>query len=190
MHAWYFAADGRAAQYAMDGCGDLPCSLDPNVTAEGATSGLRSARCPLLESVRECHARCRLNRRRRRIRLGLNPAHVGHNVCQVEPDGALRDDASAPVAVDGDGDSDGGDEGSDGAEPASPPHVVASEAESNANLVSDMEDDRAVGQMNQVDELQRELGGGGGRGRQRRRRWRQRRRHRQSLQEARNHERQ
>ena len=31
---------------------------------------------------------CQAARRRRRIRLGLNPEHSGHNVCQVHVDGS------------------------------------------------------------------------------------------------------
>ena len=95
MHAWYFHADGASAQYAIDSCGDLPCTND---TAVGR---LAEDRCPVLDSLRECHARCRLNRRRRRIRLGLNPRLPGHNVCQLADDesvGAAAERAAGDAA--------------------------------------------------------------------------------------------
>ena len=93
----YFGAAGSRAQYAIDECGDLPCTNDTSITqavhAAGAAGGDRgeiehnvrvaSRACPTLDSVRECHQRCQSSRRKRRIRLGLNPDHAGHNVCQV-----------------------------------------------------------------------------------------------------------
>ena len=90
LRSWYFGGDGSASQYATDDCGDLPCTKD------------RSAgeACPLLESVHECHTRCRLNRRKRRIRLGLNPRSPGHNVCQVDMDvHGLPVDEEAPPST-------------------------------------------------------------------------------------------
>lgn len=133
MHAWYFGADGRAAQYAIDdGCGDLPCSRDENVTraitASSAGDELSTAwaeRCPLLDSVRQCHGRCQLKRRRRRIRRGINPDSSGHHVCQLEtaapPETGGRgaadraaDDVEAPDSGGDSGDGGGGAGGASG----------------------------------------------------------------------------
>jgi len=75
MRAWYFTANGSAVQYVLDDCGELPCS------SEAATT---KSQCPRLETVRECHARCRAARRRRRIKNGLDPSAPGRAVCEVD----------------------------------------------------------------------------------------------------------
>ena len=90
MRSWYFGGDGSSSQYATDDCGDLPCTKDKSA----------GEACPLLASVHECHTRCRLNRRKRRIRLGLNPRSPGHNVCQVDMDvHGLPVDEEAPPST-------------------------------------------------------------------------------------------
>lgn len=83
MRAWFFNADGGPLQYSADSCPDgLPC-----------TNSTSPESCLRLEDVRECRALCRLNRRKRRLRLGLDPHAGGHGVCDVreadgpEPDG-------------------------------------------------------------------------------------------------------
>ena len=76
MHAWYFAEGaGAEGEYLLDDCGELPCSV---AAAES------EQQCPRLDSVRECHALCRLKRRRRRIRIGLNPSAPGRHVCELD----------------------------------------------------------------------------------------------------------
>lgn len=103
IHHWFFVADGGSLQYAIDGCGDLPCT---NETGRAGEPGGRAARanrerCPLLDSVRECKRNCKLARRKRRIRLGLNPEYPGHNVCQLEEsaEGASASDGARSSAV-------------------------------------------------------------------------------------------
>ena len=96
MHDWFFGDEGADAaspprggggsrRYAMDACGDLPCRSN-GTGAVGRRRKPRRARddpCPILSSVRECRGPCMQARRRRRIRLGLNPEHAGHNVCSA-----------------------------------------------------------------------------------------------------------
>ena len=86
MHAWFFGdhgggdggGDGRGLlQYAIDDCGELPCTNDSHATTD---------QCPLLQGIRKCRGLCRLHKQRRRIRLGLNPRVPGHNVCAIEDD--------------------------------------------------------------------------------------------------------
>mmetsp|Transcript_26523 Transcript_26523/g.67415 ORF Transcript_26523/g.67415 Transcript_26523/m.67415 type:complete len:160 (+) Transcript_26523:279-758(+) len=75
MHAWFFAPAGHdEMRYVMDDCGDLPCSR-----ASGP-----SQQCPKLDSLRVCSShRCKVHRRRRRIRIGLDPSALGRNVCDI-----------------------------------------------------------------------------------------------------------
>ena len=101
MHHWYFHADGASTQYAIDGCGELPCTTEiANASSSASGSRRRHEKCPLLDTVKACHSRCKLARRRRRIRLGLNPSFSGHNVCQLdetgETAGASTSEQNAP----------------------------------------------------------------------------------------------
>ena len=74
MHAWYFGSNtDSTSRFVLDDCGDLPCS--------NASSSAQH--CPTLSSVRICSGRCKLQRRQRRIRIGLNPTVRGRNVCDI-----------------------------------------------------------------------------------------------------------
>ena len=104
MRAWYFHGNGSDEQYVADDCGDLPC----------ADASVPSHQCPRLQSVRACHALCRLHRRRRRIRIGLDPSAPGRHVCELDVVAARQSQSSTASRGHGaDGRAVAGAEGQD-----------------------------------------------------------------------------
>ena len=104
MHDWYFGTNlssspstadvlgsdaAEARRFLFDECGDLPCS-----NATGPTQ-----QCPRLGSVRLCNSLCRLARRRRRIRIGLDPSAPGRNVCELSEPPAITVVARQAIAT-------------------------------------------------------------------------------------------
>ena len=188
MHVWYFGDERDAgssgappAPFAIDACGELPCTNDTAAASDGGSA--RESRCPLLDSVRACHSRCKQMRRRRRIRLGLNPNLRGHNVCQVEEDSpsehaSASDAGAAGATAQQQIDAAGGAGGGGGA--TAPP--------SGGGAWRDLEEEEASdrSESEQLDSEEETIGGGGGgtgrarggsRGRRRTRAARRRRAH-------------